>query len=265
MESSAEGTTKRRSTWIWVTVAMLVGAAVTWRYVLRSAEPPPPVPQVATNPVPAAKAPSMPPSAEADRTVQGAVAGLSSAPGWAAWLKEGDLARRFVSAVNSVAEGMNPRASLSFLAPAKPFSVVHHHRHAFIDSASYHRFDSLADIVSSIDPKAAAGAYRTVHGLLQTAYSEISKSGMPLDNRLAEAFQTLEAPVPQEAPVEVVPHGIGWQFARSDLERLPAAGKSLLRMGPRNMKIIQSKVRELATELQLAPLAASAASSRHRG
>lgn len=42
---------------------------------------------------------------------------------------------------------------------------------------------------------------------------------------------------------------LGHGFADPDLEALPAAQKQLLRMGPRNVRIIQSSLREIALAL----------------
>jgi hypothetical protein len=252
--------------WIGGAFAVLVCGAVTWHWVMRPKEEAPPPPSVAAAPTaPRSDASAMPPTAAADSKVEAVAAGLSSSPGWAQWLKVGDLARRFVSAVNSVADGTNPRAVLSFLAPTKPFRVIHRHRHAFIDPDSYHRYDALTDVIASIDAKAAASAYRTLLPLLDAAYAEIGKPGTKLDGRLAEAFQRIEASAVPTAPLEVEPHGIGWRFARSDFESLPAATKSLLRMGPRNMKIVQSKLQEVANELHLTPLAVKTVEPHHHG
>jgi len=47
----------------------------------------------------------------------------------------------------------------------------------------------------------------------------------------------------------VEPRGIGYGFADLDLEALTAAQKQLLRMGPRNVRIIQSSLRQIALAL----------------
>jgi hypothetical protein len=50
--------------------------------------------------------------------------------------------------------------------------------------------------------------------------------------------------------VELVPHAIGFRYADPKLEGLTAAQKQFLRMGPRNVRIIQQKLRELQPALQ---------------
>jgi hypothetical protein len=53
----------------------------------------------------------------------------------------------------------------------------------------------------------------------------------------------LDTPVP-EGPVELRSTSVAYQYADPDLESLSSPQKQLLRMGPRNMKIVQAKLRE---------------------
>ena len=57
------------------------------------------------------------------------------------------------------------------------------------------------------------------------------------------------------ASLELVPHAVGFRYADPKLEELTAAQKQFLRMGPRNVRIIQQKLRELQPALS-APAAA---------
>jgi hypothetical protein len=47
----------------------------------------------------------------------------------------------------------------------------------------------------------------------------------------------------------VEPQGIGYRFEDANLESLTAAQKHLLRMGPRNVRIVQLKLRDIAAAL----------------
>ena len=49
--------------------------------------------------------------------------------------------------------------------------------------------------------------------------------------------------------VELVPHAIGFRYADPKLEALTAAQKQFLRIGPRNVRIVQEKLRELQPAL----------------
>jgi hypothetical protein len=197
----------------------------------------------------------MPALQDADMQVRSAVGNLSALTPWAEWLKASDLARRFVAAVNEVAEGDSPRRQLDFMAPSDRFQVEARDGHTFIADGSYKRFDLVADVVNSLDAKAAGTAWRTLHPLLSIAYGEIGAPGTTLDGQLAAALHRIEkVPVPDE-PVEVVEHVATWRFARPDLESLAAADKHLLRMGPRNMRLIEAKATEIEEALSLPKMA----------
>jgi hypothetical protein len=60
----------------------------------------------------------------------------------------------------------------------------------------------------------------------------------------------LAAPIVEE-PLEVIPKVSSYELADPALERLDPATKHFLRLGPRNLKLIQAKVAELATAIGL--------------
>jgi hypothetical protein len=56
-----------------------------------------------------------------------------------------------------------------------------------------------------------------------------------------------------DGQVRLLPKGIGYRFADPNLERLTPAQKQLLRAGPRNVRIVQSALRQLAQALGVPP------------
>jgi hypothetical protein len=66
----------------------------------------------------------------------------------------------------------------------------------------------------------------------------------------------VSAPV-VDSPVEVkAGRGALYEFADDKLEKQSAVAKHLLRMGPRNTKLIQAKAKEIAQALELPATAA---------
>jgi hypothetical protein len=60
----------------------------------------------------------------------------------------------------------------------------------------------------------------------------------------------LQAPVVDgDVRVEMGGEGIGYRFADAKLEELTPAQKQLVRMGPRNLRIIQDRLRQFALAL----------------
>jgi hypothetical protein len=49
--------------------------------------------------------------------------------------------------------------------------------------------------------------------------------------------------------VALVPHAIGFRYADPRLEALTPAQKQFLRAGPRNVRLVQGKLREVAAAL----------------
>lgn len=224
---------------------VLIGAAVVVIagaiafFVLRPKEAPPappPPPQVAA-PAPRAPDAPLPPAGTSDEQVRKALAPVSASPKLAEWLRQDDLLDRWVVIADNIAEDVSPRKQMPFAAPSKDFRKL--------DEKGYARYDFFADVIGSIDAKAVAAAVRALHPLLESAYHKLGYPDRDYDDTEKKALQRLvDAPV-VEGPIALASKGAVWQFADPKLERLGPVEKHLLRMGPRNEKIIQSKAREL--------------------
>jgi hypothetical protein len=236
-----------------VLAIIAAGGAGVWYLRYGRAVPTAPVsPPVAAAPA----APEAPPglsTEESDARVRALLAEVSSAPELAAWLKGvEDLVRRFTTAVSNIAEGESPRTVLPFLAPQGGFQVAEREGRTFIAPESYARYDTVARVVTSLEAPKAAKAWRELKPLIDQAYAEIGRPGARFEQTLAQAFQhLLEVPVP-EGEVEVVKgQGILYTYANPEQEKLSAAQKHLLRMGPDNARALQAKLRELQGALAL--------------
>ncbi len=190
-----------------------------------------------------------------DAEVRSLASQLSPDPELARWMGEKDLIRRFTAAVNTIADGSSPRTMLGFLAPTGAFQVSQEDGTTVIDPATYGRYDTVARVIGSIDTQSVASVYRELKPLIDQANAEIAPPGQTFNSALSAAIQhLLKVPV-QEGPVEVVSEGALYAYAAPELEGLSPAQKHLLRMGPKNMRLIQTKLRELKTSLGLPPVA----------
>lgn len=243
-----------------VLLGVLVALGIVGYFGWKGRQAPPPT----VSEVPAAPAPeappdvaAVPPTPESDARVRELVGLLSPLPELQKWLASTeDLARRFSSAVATVAEGGSPRAALSFLAPPGSFQVVARNGRLSVAPESYTRYDAVARVIGSLDTPTSVITYQALRPLLQGAYQEISRPGQRFDQALSDALQHLiDTPVP-EGDVEVVDSpGVNYAHASPELERLSAAQKHLVRMGPANARLIQAKLRELREALGLPPAA----------
>lgn len=264
-------------------IVIAVGVAVYW-YAGReagsgetqppetSAEllPPPPLPPLHSGKEKVVSAaPAMPPEAEtaggrdtspkhafgdlssALRALPGLVGALSNRPELVLWLKNDHLIHHFVYAVDCVANEYSPAEQISFLKPPDAFSVEEKEGECQPASASHTRYDVIADVFCSLDDKGAADAYRRLEPFFDTVYREQCQGTAPFRSALTTAAGVLLAtPVPDRLPT-LTRIGPVYVYRDARFERLSAPQKHLLRMGPKNARRVQAKIRELADELAL--------------
>ena len=214
--------------------------------------PRPPAPTVPTETPPETARP-LPPLAESDALVRSLAGGLSPHASLTEWLaKEGNI-ERFVAAVDAVASGDTPRPLLLFLAPGGSFRVVERDGCVYLDPGSYERYDSVAEVIATIDPARAVEVYRTVQPLCEAAYRDLGHPDGRFDDALGRALHVLLATPVVEGDVELAPKVVTYAFADPKLEGLSPAQKQLLRMGPRNVRLVQTELRALAAALGIPP------------
>ena len=191
----------------------------------------------------------LPPLAGSDAIVRELASGLAAQPSFSAWLSVAGLIRRFVGVVDNIAEGVSPRSNLSFLPLGGAFQTVTRGGRLYVDPRSYERYDASADVLASLDPQRAVGLYRKLQPLCEDAYRELGHPQGRFEDAVAGAMHTLLATPIVEGEIEVSPKVVTYAFADPRLEALNAAQKHLLRMGPRNVRLVQAKVRALAAAL----------------
>jgi hypothetical protein len=197
----------------------------------------------------APKAP-LPPLEESDDFVRQVAAGLSAHPELARWLARAALVRTLTAVVVNVAEGESPRPHLSFLAPRQRFRAARRPARLIVpDPAGFAGYDLFADAVASVDATAAANGYRSLAPLFEAAYVELGHPEGGFPAALDKAIGALLAVPALREDVELVPHAIGFRYADPRLEALTPAQKQLLRTGPRNVRLVQGKLGELAAAL----------------
>ena len=227
-----------------IVAGLLVAGGIAFVLLKPKAEPPPaPPPQQQAQAEPA-RAPdvALPPMETSDAQVRRLLAGLPQA-----WLAQDDLLTRWVTIADNLAEDVSPRKQLAATAPAKPFTAPGDK----LDEHSYRRYDAFADAIAAVDVKAVAAAVKELHPLLDAAYHKLGYPDRRFDDVARKALQRLsDAPV-VEGPVPLAQKGGGWRFTADELEAQGPVEKHLLRMGPRNTKLIQGKARELAAALDL--------------
>ncbi|HUJ28270.1 MAG TPA: DUF3014 domain-containing protein [Myxococcales bacterium] len=238
-----------KNNWIPIAVVALlvIGGGAFW--FTHREQPLPPAP-AATPPVPVAQRPPdapLPPAADSDAQVRKLLGPLSTWPQLAQWLSADGLLERWVAVADNLAEDASPRKQLEFAAPQKKFAE----KDGRIDAKGYARYDPFTEVVASIDAKGFAAAVRELHPLLESAYHRLGYPDRSVDDLARRALQRLiDAPV-IEGEIALKPKGAVYRFSDEKLEALGPVEKHLIRMGPRNTKLIQAKAREIAAALDL--------------
>jgi hypothetical protein len=252
---AAAASGQRRARPAFIIAAVIVAAGVpAYIWFPRAQEPPPSTaPTIAYRPVPApARATQVidvPPLDQSDDTVRRLLGALSAHPRVTAWLATPNLIRTFALAVENIADGATPARHLRVLRPTAPFRVIEDGEVQRIDPRSYERYDGIADAVVSIDTGGAATLYATLEPRLDEAYRELGHAD-GFDTALMRAIDVLVRTPVTAADVPVAERGALTVFADPRLQELTAAQKQLLRMGPRNARMIQGKLREIAAAIE---------------
>lgn len=240
-------------------VVLLAAGAAVWFFLMRpkpeqAAATPAPTPAAAAAPAPGAIQPlcettaadaAVPALNDSDAFAKKSASGLSPHPRVAAWLATNNVIRNFVVAVDNVASGATPAPRMRTLRPTGEFRVRQAQGRMFIDPRSFERYGPIADAVESLDPQSAADLCGTLKPRLVEAYAELGRDGsfdVALERAIVELLRT-----PAIGPdTQLVPKGGSYAFEDETLEKLTPAQKQLARMGPRNARIIQDKLRQIA-------------------
>ena len=248
---------------LWVVVAMLMAAAVAAYIALAWRPRPAPSPAASSAPTTTAKEPppslggtgepiTVPPLDASDALVRTLVQAISASPAVMAWLPTNGLIRNFTVVVSNIADGATPAKHLTVLRPPSPFRVVERDGRFYVDPRSYDRYEAIADAIVSLEPAAAARLYGTLKPRIEEAHRDLGTPDQGFDRTLERAIVALlDTPI-VDASVRLTPKGVGYGYADDRLESLTAAQKQLLRIGPRNLRIIKARLREIALALGMA-------------
>jgi hypothetical protein len=186
---------------------------------------------------------------ESDAAVREFAAALSANPEFAKWLLTKELVRKFVVAVDNVANGLSPKPHIDFFSPSGQFRVIRTKTGTLVDEASYSRYDPVTGVVLSLDAVAAARLYRAVKPLLQEAYRDLGYPGVDFEDTLVRAMAELLGTPVLEGPIVLEKKILSYAMTDEKLEGLSQAQKQLLRLGPKGVRAAHGKIRELAAAL----------------
>jgi hypothetical protein len=234
-------------------VALAAAVLIVFRGPRRVEPTPSPstAPSVAPSTAPSASPIALPSLDESDALVRELARGLTTHPQLGAWLAPSGLVRIFAVSVQNISEGRSPAPFLRFLTPREPFGVVEKGGALVADPRSYAAYDDLADGVASIDAAGVARVYRVLLPLVETAYRDLGFPEGGFSQALESAIAALVDTPVRDGGARLRKGRVFHEYVDAELESLSLAQKQLLRTGPRNARLMQAKLREIARELGL--------------
>jgi hypothetical protein len=174
---------------------------------------------------------------------------ISSHPRLAEWLKSKDLIRRFVAAVDNIANGLSPRAHIDFFKPAGDFAAVKRGDIYVADPDGYSRYHAVVDVFVSLDSAQCVSLFRSMKPLCQEAYRDLGYPDQDFEQTILRAIVELMGTPVVEGNIYLEKAVLNYVILDPALENLSDAQKHLLRMGPENVGAVQAKLREMAAAL----------------
>jgi hypothetical protein len=174
---------------------------------------------------------------------------ISTHPRLAEWLKSKDLIRRFVAAVDNIANGLSPRAHIDFFQPPGEFVTIKRGDVYVADQEGYSRYHTVVDVFVSLDSSQCVSLFRSMKPLCQEAYRDLGYPDQDFEQTILRAIGELMGTPVVEGNIFLEKAVLNYVILDPALENLSDAQKHLLRMGPENVGAIQAKLREMGVAL----------------
>lgn len=189
------------------------------------------------------------PLKESDELIRDMVDKISSDPKISEWMSIDHIIKKFVAAVDNIANGLSPRKQINFFDPKGEFLAEKKGEKYIIDEDSYKRYNPVANAFSSLDTEKTVNLYRRFKPLIQEAYKELGYPEKDFNDTLNRAIKELQAVPIIEDDIVLISKLKSYELADSELEGMSQSQKHLFRMGPENIKKIKNKLSELQKEL----------------
>jgi hypothetical protein len=235
-------------------VVVLLGLGAWWYFGREPAVEPEPEPEVAApvaeapairNPVATAADATLPALDASDAPLAADIAGLIGPQAVQQFLIPKDLIRHIVVTIDNL-----PRKKLAVqLRPLTPtpgeLGVTATGETFALSPGNALRYLPFMKVIDSTDTQAVAAIYLRFYPLFQQAYEGLGYPSQYFNDRLVEVIDHLLATPELTGPIQLARPSVMYVYTDPALEALSAGQKTLLRMGPDNVKDIKAKLLEL--------------------
>ena len=174
-----------------------------------------------------------------------------------------EVLRKFVRAVDAVEEGklineyrpvVSPKGALlvdSFrtTVAGSELGTTEEVEQFRMSAKNYKRYDAYATILTLLDSDATVATYNRFYPLLSEAYKEMGLNKGNFHSVLIRAIDNIIAAPVISGDLNLVRPKVYFEFADPALEKLPAAQKLMLRMGPENAGRVKASLKSLRSKL----------------
>ncbi|MDB5037874.1 MAG: hypothetical protein JWQ35_1402 [Bacteriovoracaceae bacterium] len=182
---------------------------------------------------------------ESDSSIQGEFIRLFGKNIFEAVFNPQDIILHIVTTVYNATGKQLPAQYLPVKSPENKFSVKTKNHTPFINIKNYRRYTPYVNLAEAVDMKALVTVYTRFYPLFQSAYKDLGTTD-DFNHRLVTVIDNLLATPKIKGPIKLTQKSvIYYQYANPKLEKLSAAQKILIRMGPDNANRIEKKLKEL--------------------
>lgn len=247
----------------WLIPSAIVAAVAVWYYMQDNpvTRPIEPTEQTATADLPA-KTPApkyplaeqddtaQPPALDdSDETVMASLQALLGTPDLSSILFPTEIIRHIVATVDNL-----PKQKLAV--PLRPlratpgkFLVTDPEDSRMLSAENFDRYAAVMALVKMTDIKQCANWYRRHYTLFQQTYQRLGYPDGYFNDRLVQAIDDLLDTPELDQPIYLTRRKVFYEFADPALESRSAGQKTLLRMGPSNIKILKEKLTQFRAEI----------------
>jgi hypothetical protein len=215
----------------------------------------PPAPDIPQKPEPATVTvnvePAQPPATleTSDQELRNSLSSQNSSVLLDTALANENLIERSVSVVDGLSRGGLPFKALPISPPSEKFSVRTVDGTDFMNTESYHRYDSYAQTIGELDTQTLTSNFNRFRPLLEQAYADLGYPAQDFDNALIRTLDRVLATPQLREPIALKKKESVYIYADTRIEQLTQMQKLLLRMGPDNIALIQAQAKDLREAL----------------
>jgi hypothetical protein len=215
----------------------------------------PPAPDIPKKPEPAPVAvneePAIPPVTleTSDEELRNGLSTQSTSVLLSTALANENLIERSVSVVDSLSRGALPFKALPITPPSEKFSVLTVDDQDYMNTESYHHYDSYAQTIGELDTQTLTSNFNRFRPLLEQAYAGLGYPAQDFDNALIRTLDRVLATPQLREPIALKKKESVYIYADTQVEQLTEMQKLLLRMGPDNLALIQAQAKDLREAL----------------